>query len=147
MFAVELMMPEVSVRTFLPVALATGTATFIGRLYFGLEPAFRMPVLANLPHHATSLGALLLFALLGILTGLAATAFIKGLHWVEGIFDRVRNPYFRHASGMLWPASSPVNASSRTSRCVTHDSGSVWLAIPLLLRTFTFYSFRSLPAH
>jgi CIC family chloride channel protein len=28
MFAVELMMPEVSVRTFLPVAIATGTATF-----------------------------------------------------------------------------------------------------------------------
>ena len=27
MFAIELMMPEVSVRTFLPVALATGTAT------------------------------------------------------------------------------------------------------------------------
>jgi chloride channel protein, CIC family len=101
MFAIELMMPEVSVRTFLPVALATGTATYVGRLYFGLEPAFRMPVLANLPHHATSLGALLLFALLGILTGLAATAFIKGLHWVEGIFDRVRNPYFRHAGGML----------------------------------------------
>jgi chloride channel protein, CIC family len=101
MFAIELMMPEVSVRTFLPVALATGTATYVGRLYFGLEPAFRMPVLANLPHQVTSLGALLLFALLGVLTGLAATAFIKGLHWVEGIFDRIRNPYFRHAGGML----------------------------------------------
>jgi len=101
MSAIELMMPEVSVRTFLPVALATVTATYVGRLYFGLEPAFRMPVLANLPHHATSLGALLLFALLGVLTGLAATTFIKGLHWVEGVFDRIRNPYVRHASGML----------------------------------------------
>jgi CIC family chloride channel protein len=101
MFAIELMMPEVSVRTFLPVALATGTATYIGRLFFGLEPAFRMPVLANLPHHPTSLGALLLFALLGVLTGLAATAFIKGLHWLESVFDRIRNPYLRHASGML----------------------------------------------
>ena len=28
MFAIELMMPEISARTFLPVALATGTATF-----------------------------------------------------------------------------------------------------------------------
>ena len=35
MFAIELMLPEVSVNTFLPVALATGTATFIGRLFFG----------------------------------------------------------------------------------------------------------------
>src|SRR6201988_4107596 len=76
MFAVELMMPEVSVRTFLPVAIGTGTATFIGRLYFGLEPAFRMPLLAATSHHPTSFSALLLFALLGVLIGLAATAFI-----------------------------------------------------------------------
>jgi chloride channel protein, CIC family len=101
MFAVELMMPEVSVRTFLPVALATGTATFIGRLYFGLEPAFRMPVLAATSHHPTSFSALLLFALLGVLIGLAATAFIKGLHWAEALFERLQNPYLRHATGML----------------------------------------------
>jgi chloride channel protein, CIC family len=101
MFAVELMMPEVSVRTFLPVALATGTATYIGRLYFGLEPAFRMPVLAPMSHHPTSFAALLLFALLGVLIGLAATAFIKGLHGAEMLFDRIRNPYLRHATGML----------------------------------------------
>ncbi len=40
MFAIELMMPEVSVRTFLPVALSTGAATFIGRLFLGIQPAF-----------------------------------------------------------------------------------------------------------
>jgi H+/Cl- antiporter ClcA len=61
MFAVELMMPEVSVRTFLPVALATGTATFIARLYFGLEPAFHMPSPAGVPRYPTSFSALLLF--------------------------------------------------------------------------------------
>jgi chloride channel protein, CIC family len=101
MFAVELMMPEVSVRTFLPVALATGTATFIGRLYFGLDPAFQMPAQLTLSHHPTSLGALLLFSLLGVLTGLASTAFIKGLHLLEGAFDRIRNPYLRHSLGMF----------------------------------------------
>jgi hypothetical protein len=42
-----------------------------------------------------------------------------------------------------WPAGSPVNASSRTSRCATHDSGPVWFAIPFLLRTFTFALCRS----
>src|SRR5271166_2647071 len=50
-----------------------------------------------------------------------------------------------------WPAGSPVNASSRTSRYVTHDLGPAWgpawLAMSLLLRTFTFYSLRSLLAH
>src|SRR6201987_5124865 len=101
MFAVELLMPEVSVRTFLPVALATGTATFIGRLYFGSELALQLPGLATMSHHPTSLGALLLFALLGILTGLAATAFIKGLHWLELVFYRIRNPFFWAHTGVL----------------------------------------------
>src|SRR5471032_3634538 len=31
LFATELMMPEISVNTFLPVAIATGTATFVDR--------------------------------------------------------------------------------------------------------------------
>ncbi len=101
MFAIELMMPEVSVRTFLPVALATGTATFVGSLFFGSDPAFRVPGLASMLHHPTSFGALLLFALLGVVTGLASTAFIKGLHWAESVFERVHNPYLRHAIGML----------------------------------------------
>jgi len=100
MFAVELMMPEVSVRTFLPVALATGTATFIARLFVGLEPAFRTPI-AMSAHHPASFYALLLYTFLGVLTGLAAALFTQGLHWTEGVFDRIRNSYFRHAIGML----------------------------------------------
>ena len=43
LFATELMMPEISVNTFLPVAIATGTATFLGRLFFGAAPAFLVP--------------------------------------------------------------------------------------------------------
>ena len=43
LFATELMLPEISVNTFLPVAVATGTATFIGRLFFGAQPAFNVP--------------------------------------------------------------------------------------------------------
>jgi CIC family chloride channel protein len=101
MFAVELMMPEVSVRTFLPVALATGTATFIARLFVGLEPAFQTPPLMASDHHATSFYALLLYAFVGLLAGLAATVFIQGLHRTEVLFDRIRNPYLRHVVGML----------------------------------------------
>jgi len=40
---IELMMPEVSVATFLPVAIATGTATFVGRWFFGDTPPFTCP--------------------------------------------------------------------------------------------------------
>lgn len=44
MFAIELMLPEVSVDTFLPVAVSTGAATFVGRWYFGDQPAFQVPM-------------------------------------------------------------------------------------------------------
>jgi CIC family chloride channel protein len=101
MFAIELMMPEVSVRTFLPVALATGAATFIGRLFLGIRPAFEMPAGFFLSDHPATLLALLLYAVLGGVTGAAATAFIRGLHFMEDVFERVANPYLRHALGML----------------------------------------------
>ena len=45
MFAIELMLPEFSVETFLPVAVATGAATFVGRWFLGDAPAFNVPAL------------------------------------------------------------------------------------------------------
>jgi chloride channel protein, CIC family len=100
MFAVELMMPEVSVRTFLPVALSTGTATFVAQLFLGLAPAFQVGLIPPLPNSPDSVIALLLYGLLGALAGLGATAFVRGLHFAEGFFERVPNSYLRHASGM-----------------------------------------------
>ncbi|HEX3432011.1 MAG TPA: chloride channel protein [Rhizomicrobium sp.] len=100
-FAIELMMPEVSTRTFLPVALATGTATFIGRLFLGPRPAFNVPPIGTLETHPHAIYLLLLYALLGAVTGLAATAFIRGLHFAEDVFEKIRGPYLRHAVGML----------------------------------------------
>jgi chloride channel protein, CIC family len=101
MFSIELMMPEVSVRTFLPVALATGTATFIGRFFFGTQPAFSIPQLAPISVNASSALALCLYTLLGALTGLAAAAFVRGLHAAEDLFDKIKGRYTRHALGML----------------------------------------------
>ncbi len=101
MFAIELMMPELSARTFLPVALATGAATFIGRIFFGIHPAFAIPNTLLASQAPASLDALLLYALLGALIGLAAAAFIRGLSFAENIFDRIKNPYLRNVVGML----------------------------------------------
>jgi len=100
LFAVELMMPEVSSRTFLPVALATGTATFVGRFFFGANPAFRVPALGTISARPSDLYLLVAYAVLGGITGLAATAFIRGLHWAEERFDEIDNPYLRHGLGM-----------------------------------------------
>jgi chloride channel protein, CIC family len=101
LFAIEILMPELSARTFLPVAIATGTATFIGRYWFGLEPAFTMPHLAPLPIDATAALALALYTALGAVTGVAAAGFIRGLYFTEDLFDKIPGNYRRHMSGML----------------------------------------------
>jgi CIC family chloride channel protein len=101
LFAIELMMPEVSVTSFLPAAIATGTATFVGRLFFGSQPAFMVPPIAPLPVNATTPVVLALYAVLGVIVGVAATGFIRGLHLFEDFFDRIKNRYLRHVLGML----------------------------------------------
>jgi len=100
LFAVELMMPEVSARTFLPVALATGTATFVGRFFFGPNPAFHVPAFGTISAGLSDLYLLAAYAVLGAVIGLAATAFVRALHWTEETFDRIGNAYLRHAIGM-----------------------------------------------
>jgi len=101
MFAIELMMPEVSVATFLPVAIATGTATFVSHWFFGDTAAFNVPSLKAMAADPSALIVLVLFAVLGALTGVAAGGFIRGLHIAEDIFDRIRSRYLRHMLGML----------------------------------------------
>jgi CIC family chloride channel protein len=101
MFAIELMLPEVGVSTFLPVAIATGAATFIGRWFIGDAPAFFVPAITATTASASGLVVLLLYALLGAITGAAAAGFIHGLHFAEDLFDRFRSRYARHVIGML----------------------------------------------
>ena len=101
MFAIELMLPEVSVDTFLPVAVATGAATFVGRWFFGDQPAFQVPPIVAMTPHADTVALLLLYTILGALVGVAAAAFVRGIHIVEDVFDRIPWRYARHMLGML----------------------------------------------
>ena len=102
MFAVELMLPEVSSRTFLPVVLATGAATYVGRIFFGLQPAFLVPVM-NLPDILlpTSFSFLPIYVLLGIICGFAAWAFVALLYRIEDMFEAIPGgPYVQSVIGM-----------------------------------------------
>ena len=101
MFAIELMLPEVSVDTFLPVAIATGAATFVGRWFFGDQPAFQVPNIVAMTPHANTVSLLLLYTILGALVGVAAAGFIRGIHIAEDAFDRIPWRYARHILGML----------------------------------------------
>ncbi|MDF1748776.1 MAG: chloride channel protein [Alphaproteobacteria bacterium] len=104
MFAIELMMPEVSARTFLPVVIATGAATYVGRIFFGIESAFLVPsgVLPELlfPSAAQFLPIYVLF---GLLCGAAAAVFVLFLHWMEDLFEEMPlNPYVKNMIGMTF---------------------------------------------
>jgi len=101
MFAIELMLPEVSVETFLPVAIATGAATFVGRWFFGDAPAFRVPPIQAMTNDSSALLVLLSFAVMGALSGVWAAGFIRGLHLAEDLFERIKSGYLRHMLGML----------------------------------------------
>ena len=48
LFAIEIVLHEVSARTLVPLAIATATGTYIGRLFFGSSPSFVIPSLETL---------------------------------------------------------------------------------------------------
>ncbi|MDK3017969.1 chloride channel protein [Pseudodonghicola flavimaris] len=103
LFAVELMLPEFSARTLLPVVLATGTATYVGRLAFGIEPAFLVAA-HNRPDLFVPLSVdmLPLYVIFGLLAGVASWLFVKVLYRTEDLFDAWKiNPYLKNAIGML----------------------------------------------
>jgi len=103
LFAVELMLPEFSARTLIPVVLATGTATYVGRLAFGLAPAFLVATHERPELFVPlSVDMLPLYIIFGVVAGLAATLFTRGLYKVEDLFDAWKaNPYLKNAAGML----------------------------------------------
>ncbi|MEE9452238.1 MAG: chloride channel protein [Gammaproteobacteria bacterium] len=102
LFAIELLLVSVNARTLVIVALATTTATYIGRHYLGIDPAFNIPKLTLPSTHLTQIKQLCLFIPFGIIIGLLATLFIKMIYWFEDMFNALPiNDYLRHFSGML----------------------------------------------
>ena len=101
LFASEVLLPEISARTFLPVVVATATSTYVFRLAMGIESAFIVP-LGGLPEGAAVNGAeLLLAAILGAVMGIAAWAFVKLLAKSEDVFEQSNlNPYVQNVIGM-----------------------------------------------
>ena len=103
LFAVELMLHEVSARTLIPLAISTATATYVGRLAFGPYASFVIPALETRYLHVTNFWLLLCFVGLGILLGTVSVVYIKSIYAFEDFFEkRVKGNYYaRHMTGML----------------------------------------------
>ena len=103
LFALELMLHEVSVRTLVPVTIATVAATYVGQIAFGPHPAFVIPAFESPYFHLTNPFVLLAYTVLGVITGLVSALFIATLYAFESVFEnRIRGSYYRqHCIGML----------------------------------------------
>nr|WP_312886939.1 chloride channel protein [Actinocrinis puniceicyclus] len=83
-FAMELILRDFTAQSFGMVALASVTASVIGRTAFGDTPFLHLPAF-----HVQHLGQYALFALLGLLAGVVGVAFTRVLYAVEDLCDAV----------------------------------------------------------
>jgi CIC family chloride channel protein len=101
LFALEILLPEVSNRTFLPVVLSTGAATLLGRVLIGPDPAFAVPPFNMLPATSFNLEQGFAYVALGALVGVGAWAFIRVLVFMEDWFPEIPGgPYVQNIIGM-----------------------------------------------
>jgi chloride channel protein, CIC family len=102
LFAVEIVMDEVSARTLVPVVMATATATCVGQIFFGARPAFSIPAFQTVSRLVDPL-MLLLYSILGVVAGLVSALFIRSIYGFEHFFEKhVKGGYYvQHAMGML----------------------------------------------
>ena len=95
LLAVELLLFEWRPRSLVPVAIASATAGLLRVFWLGSGPLFQMPVLSGTHRIAFALGALLLGALLG----LVSAAMSRLMYAFEDLFEHL------HVHSMWWPAS------------------------------------------
>ena len=102
LFAVEVLLPEISPRSFVPVVAATATSTYAYRLMIGAEAAFHVAPSWQLPSaEAVNFAEILMAAGTGVVMGVAAWAFVMLLEFMEDRFDQSKlNPYVQNMIGM-----------------------------------------------
>jgi CIC family chloride channel protein len=88
-FALEIVLGEFNVGYFSTVVISSVMASIVGRIAFGNVPSFAVP-----QYSLVSPWELLLYALLGVLAGLAARIFVWALYRCEDLFDAWRFPEY-----------------------------------------------------
>ncbi len=103
LFAMELMLQEISVKTITPVMISTVTATYIGQIFLGPHPSFEIPEFETPYFHLDNPVVLIFYAGLGALLGVASALFIKSIYSFEDFFEEKvsDNFYVRHILGMM----------------------------------------------
>lgn len=85
-FAIEIILGELSIRSLSSVVVSAVTASVIWRSAFGDVPAFYIP----LEYGINSLWEYAFYPVLGLLAALAGAAFVATLYWTEDFFDNLK---------------------------------------------------------
>lgn len=84
-FAVELILPEYNLMTFMPLIISSTTATYVATRVIGTSPAFILP-----EYHFTSPVEFIFYLVLGVAAAGGSIAFISILYRMEDFFDRIK---------------------------------------------------------
>ena len=96
-FAFELILPEFSIMTLMPLVVSATVSTYIVSLFLGTHPAFVIP-----SYHFVSSYEFIFYIILGILSAGAAMLYIATLYKTEDIFDAIPiSPYIKGIVGAL----------------------------------------------
>jgi len=96
-FAIELILPEYNLMTFMPLIIASSTATYVATRFIGTSPAFVLP-----EYHLESPVEFIFYLILGLAAAGGSIAFISLLYRTEDFFDGLRiNPQVKAGVGGL----------------------------------------------
>lgn len=87
MFAIEIILGEFQLGALGSIVISAVTASTVARVFLGDRPAFTIP-----RYSVQSLGEVLLYAVLGVLSALVAVGFIRLLYGIEDWFERCKLP-------------------------------------------------------
>ena len=93
-FAIEVMMPEFSIPSFIPLLIASATAAVVSRFLYSGQIFY-------LVTEGWALNAVPYYALLGILCGIISLYYIKATFYIESYFEKIKKTHSKILIGGL----------------------------------------------
>ena len=126
-FAIEVLMCNLQVRSFGNVVIAAVSSSIVSRIFLGTRPAFSVPI-----HSFVSPSSLPFYLILGLLAALVGIMFIRMLNMAENIFDEWKFPQLLKPAIGAAPPRHIRHAFHAAARYRGYpDAIHVWIGISL----------------
>jgi CIC family chloride channel protein len=134
-FSLEVVVGHYALSAFAPIVIASVTATIISRMHYGNFPAFILPE----QYDITSFLEFPAFALLGVVSAVAAIAFMRAVFFAEELFAGLHIPRWLRAAGaglfvgvMALAFPHVVGVGYEATDMAIGESLDLWLLIALI---------------